>query len=469
MDRFLALMPRSALGRHLVGLAGVAALTGLLEVTLSGPSTLAVGAPYQLWVLVVSGLFGVTVGLVTSLAAVAALNWFFLPPVHTFTIAESSNWVSLGVFAATALITAQLAAGARRQRDEAEARRRDAELLATLARSALAGIGAGGGVGEVAAAAAKALGVSHCEITLGPVGAGGQGPTRLSPSARGFAIPLVGEDGLLGLLEVGPSVPGREPRWRRPGFADAVATLVSLAVERARLLDQALEAESLRRSDELKTALLRTVSHEFRTPLTAIRTAGEALAEPGAPDAEALVAVVRDETERLERLVSNLLDLSRLEAGALSVRPDWCDPTELLIGAVEAAAPLLDGHRVEADVEGDLPLVRADPVLSERILVNLLHNAVRHGAPPIRVQARRSGESLDLAVWDAGTGVAPTVRAHLFEPFVSGSGGGTGVGLALSRGLAEAQGGTLRLEVGEAGTRFVLSLPLGPVPEVVDG
>jgi two-component system, OmpR family, sensor histidine kinase KdpD len=468
MERLLLHLPRHPLGRHLVGLAGVAAITGILELALDGPNTLAVGAPYQLWVLVVSGLFGTAVGLVTSLAAVAALNWFFIAPVHTFAVNDSSSWVSLGLFAATALITSQLAAAARRQQEEAEARRRDAELLATLARSALAGIGSGRGADEVASAAAKALGVSHCEITLGAASPAGGGPTRLSPSARGFAIPLVAEDGLLGLLEVGPSVPGREPRWRRPGFADAVATLVSLAVERARLLDQALDTESLRRSEELKTALLRTVSHELRTPLTAIRTAGEALAEPGPADADALVAVVRSETELLERLVANLLDLSRLEAGALFARPDWCDPTELVMGAIEAAAPLLDGYPVTAEVDGELPLVRADAVLCERILVNLLHNAARHGAPPIAIQAGRAGDRLELSVADAGKGVAPDVRAHLFEPFVSGARGGTGVGLALSRGLAEAQGGTLRLEAGER-TRFVLALPLEPVPEVVDG
>src|SRR5262249_33672977 len=147
---------------------------------------------------------------------------------------------------------------------------------------------------------------------------------------------------------------------------------------------------------------------------------------------------------------------------------DWCDPTELVTGAVEEAEPLLDGMAVDVALEEDLTLVRADAVLCERILVNLLHNAARHGRPPVRVEAYRAGERLEVAVTDAGPGPARSVRGRLFPPFASGPGGGTGVGLALSRGLAEAQGGALRLDPSER-TRFVLSLPLVPVPEVLEG
>jgi len=451
-----------------VGLAGVAVITELLSPLSESVNVVSLSVCCQLLVLAVSGGFGAVAGLVTSLASVAAFNWFFLPPVHTFTISDTRNWVSLAVFAATALITAQLAAGFRRQRQEGEARRRDADLLAALARSALAGIGTADEVDAVARAAARALGVRSCRIVLDADPVPDPSPTAIRPSARGFAIPLVADGRALGLLEVGPPIAGQEPRWQRPGFAAAVAALASLAVEQGRLLERALETESLRRSDELKTALLRSVSHEFRTPLTAVRTAGEALAQPGVTDAEALVAVVRAETERLERLVGNLLDLSRLEAGALLPRLDWCDATELVTGALEEAGPLLDGMAVDVALEEDLPLVRADAVLAERILVNLLHNAARHGRPPVRVEAFRTGERLEVAVTDGGPGPARSVRGRLFTPFASGPGGGTGIGLALSRGLAEAQGGALRLDPAER-ARFVLSLPLVPVPEVLEG
>jgi two-component system sensor histidine kinase KdpD len=165
--------------------------------------------------------------------------------------------------------------------------------------------------------------------------------------------------------------------------------------------------------------------------------------------------------------VANLLDLSRLEAGALVTRLDWCAPDEIVAGALEAAEPFLEGMPVTVRIGPDLPLVRADPVLCERILVNLLHNAVRHGRPPVAIVARRAGERLELRVTDAGPGPDPTVAGRLFDPFASGPGtGGTGVGLALARGLAEAQGALLEYEAEGSGTIFVLALALEPVPAV---
>ncbi len=183
------------------------------------------------------------------------------------------------------------------------------------------------------------------------------------------------------------------------------------------------------------------------------------------------IGVVGEETARLDRLVANLLDLSRLEAGALVARMDWCAPAEIVAGALDAAAPLVDAAAITADAPSSLPLVRADPVLCERILVNLLHNAVRHGAPPVRVQAQVAGGRLEIAVEDAGRALDPAVAGRVFEPFVSGGrSGGTGVGLALARGLAEAQGAMLSLAPPgpTGGTRFVLSFALAAVPVLVE-
>jgi two-component system sensor histidine kinase KdpD len=452
---------------YVVGALGTATTTGVLVVVSGHTNVTSLAVCYQLVVLAVSGLFGASAGLATSVASVLAFNWFFLPPVHTFTIADSRNWVALGVFAATALITSQLAGGFRRQRQEAEERERDAQLLAELARSALTDLGPGTSESVMGAAAARALGVQRCVIVRDGRDTGSRA-VRLSASEGGFAIPLMARGRPLGLLEVGSPLSGQEPRWRRPGFAAAVAGLVALALERGELLAQALQTESLRRSDELKTALLQGVSHEFRSPLTAIRTASEALSEaPDAPDAPALLRVMAEETDRLERLVANLLDLSRLEAGAISVRLDWCAPVDLVAEALEAARPLLGEREPAVSLPDDLPLVRADALLCERILVNLLHNAALHGRPPVSLGARAVGDRLELVVSDAGPGVDPELAPRVFDAFVAGSnGGGTGVGLALARGLAEAQGGTLRLETAPRGARFVLSLPLGRVPEV---
>ena len=449
------------------GLGGVALVTWLIDAIGDDVNELSLTVCYPLLVLAVSGLSGVWPGLATAVASAVAVNWFFIAPVHTLTVNDGRDWVSLGVLAATAVITGHLAAGFRRQRAEAEERRRDAELLAEMSAAVLGDISAGPPGPVVAEAAARALGVEWCRIELGGDGAETGAPVAVVPSARGFAVPMAGGGRPLGLLVVGPARPGAEPRWATPGFAEAVAGLAAVAAERGRLLSAALEAESLRRSDELKTALLHGVSHEFRTPLTAIRTAADALATTGPRDGGTeLLAVLAEETARLDRLVANLLDLSRLEAGALVARMDWCAPAEIAAGAAEAAAPLLGGAEVVLDVADTLPLVRADPVLCERILVNLLHNAARHGRPPIRVTGEVRDGRTEIAVSDAGPGLREEVAPVVLDPFTSaGPGGGTGVGLALARGLADAQGAALRAP-GAGGSRFVLSFPPAPVPQV---
>lgn len=243
----------------------------------------------------------------------------------------------------------------------------------------------------------------------------------------------------------------------------AIGDLCAQALERAQLYAQArANADALRQRDALKTAVLRGVSHEFRSPLTAIANAADALEHVADPDERGeLLGVVGAETRRLDRLVANVLDLSRLEAGVLEPRMDWCAPAELVAGALEAAAALTSGAIVEADISEQLPLIRADPVLTERVLLNLIHNAVRHGAPPVRIEVRTTADAMEIVVSDQGPGVDPSVAGSIFDPFVgSRDRGGVGLGLGLSRGLAEAQGGWLRLEPMSAGTRFVLSLPL---------
>jgi two-component system sensor histidine kinase KdpD len=450
-----------------VGVAGVVLVTTAVELASDHIDVLSMTVVYQLLVLVVSAAWGARVGLFTSLASVLAINWYFVPPTGTLSIGDNRGWISLAVFAVTAVVTSRLTAESRSRRRESETRRREAERLAALAQTVLEQIGPGPPGAEVERAAARALGVERVALALDADGAAGGGAARVTPSARGFTVPLVAGGRPLGLMEVGPALPAAEPAWSRPGMPAAVAGLAAVAVERGRLFETALEAEGLRRSDELKTALLRGVSHEFRTPLTAIRTAAHALAEdPAGPGAAALAAAMTGESERLERLVANLLDLSRLEAGALTARLDWCAPAEMAAGAVDAAEPLLGGLEVGIDVPADLPLVRADPVLCERILVNLLHNAARHGRPPVRLEGRVAGDRVELVVSDAGPGVDAALGERAFEPFVAGARtGGTGIGLALSRGLAAAQGAGVRLDPAAPGARVVLDLPLAPVTQ----
>ena len=252
---------------------------------------------------------------------------------------------------------------------------------------------------------------------------------------------------------------------RRRQETDAVlAELRELSAERDRMEAEAIEAGALRRSDELKTALLRSVSHDLRTPLTSIIAAGTALDSPTLTEQERheLSEAVVQEGQRLSRLVENLLDVSRLESGSAEPRREPVD----LAGVLEAARESIgsDGGEVRLGVDPDVPALVADPVQLERAFANLLENGVRHGGGrPVLVRSRETGGRLVVRVVDQGPGIPEQERARIFEPFYRRESGnqGFGLGLAIARGFIEANGGELAVEsVPGQGSTFVVSFPL---------
>ena len=245
-----------------------------------------------------------------------------------------------------------------------------------------------------------------------------------------------------------------------------LAELRAAEAEREQLQAAAIEAGVLRRSDEVKTALLRSVSHDLRTPLTSIIAAGAALDSPSASAAERheLSNAVVEEGQRLSRLVENLLDVSRLESGGAEPRREPVD----LAGVLEAARSAIGAgpEQVRLALDAELPELEADPAQLERAFANLLENAVRHGeGRPVLVRSGGSGGRLVVRVVDQGPGIPEPERARLFEPFYrreDGSGGGVGLGLAIARGFVEANGGEVAVEsVPGQGSSFVVSFPLG--------
>jgi two-component system sensor histidine kinase KdpD len=247
----------------------------------------------------------------------------------------------------------------------------------------------------------------------------------------------------------------------------ALQTLLSAAIERDRLQVEAIEADALRRIDEIKTAVLRAVSHDLRTPLTAIVAAGDALGSPSlsSDERKTLSDSLTGEASRLARLVDQLLDLSRLEAGAAEPRWDWCSIEEITMVAAEQ---IPDRSRFELSFERDLPLLHADAAQLERALVNVLENAARHsGKRPVSVRTLIVGSNVVVRVVDQGPGIAASQLDQVFEPFHRGhgssSGGhrGSGLGLAIAKGFIEANGGSIRAESppGE-GTTIVIELPV---------
>lgn len=254
---------------------------------------------------------------------------------------------------------------------------------------------------------------------------------------------------------------------RRRGETEAVLVeLRELSAERDRIQAEAIEAGALRRSDELKTALLRSVSHDLRTPLTAIIAAGAALDSPSVTVEERheLSAAVVGEGERLSRLVENLIDVSRLESGNAEPRREPVD----LVGVFEAARESvgLGGEAVKLGVDPELPPLVADPVQLERAFANLVENGARHGGGrPVLVRARESGGRLVVRVVDQGPGIPETERERIFEPFYrrEGAGQGFGLGLAIAKGFVEANGGEIAAEsVPGQGSTFVVTFPLPP-------
>jgi K+-sensing histidine kinase KdpD len=263
----------------------------------------------------------------------------------------------------------------------------------------------------------------------------------------------------------------REAERRRQEANLAVQAAFALLLDRERLQAATIETEALRRSDEVKTALLRAVSHDLRSPLTAILAAGEALDSQSLAedDRRALAGAVSSEASRLSGLVDKLLDLSRLEAGQAQPRADWCSIEEVVTAAVDELGDR--GGLVRVSVDRDLPFVRADAAQIERAVANLLENAIRFSAgEQAMVRARALADRLVIRVVDRGPGIPPADLDHVFEPFYQRPEDrpheGSGLGLAIVRGLVEVNGGRVWAEsVPGQGTTFVIELPLDPAAE----
>ena len=435
----------------LVAAGGIGAATGVVYALDDVAPVVSLGVVYLPVVLLVSVTWGARVGLATSVAAALAFNFFHIPPTGRFTISEGENWVALVTFALCAVVVSAVAEAARRRGEEAEARRQEADLAAELARGMLAGGELDALLRTAARRVADALGVASAGIV-----AGVREPREREAS---FALRDADDEQIATLLlpaDLDDTLRQRLEQHVIP----SLQALVGAALQREALLGEVVETRALRRSDDLKTAILRSVSHDLRSPLTSILTAGHALGSDALQDGdrEALAAGVVAEGERLERVIANLLDLSRLEAGAAEPRRDWVDVADVLAGAAEG----VDGD-VRFAVDRDLPPVRADAIQLERAFANLIDNAVRHSrGRPVSVRARAVRDRLLVRVVDQGPGIPAAEQERVFEAFYKGDrSGGSGLGLAIVRGFVEANDGRVSIEsLPGQGTSFVVELPL---------
>jgi len=436
-------------------IAAVALVTGAIELLKAYIPVLSLGVLYILAVLPVAIAFGLAYAVSVAIGSMLAFNFFFLPPLYTLTIQDSRNWLALAVFVVTAVVVSELAARSRRRADESV-------LLARIATSLLERGDVAAQLDPIAGEVATTLGVRQARITL---------DQDDPPGPREAAHPLVAGERRVGTIFL-PA--GDRHAAGRRRVVPALASLLAVAIDRERLAGEAYDAEALRRSDAVKTAVIQAVSHDLRTPLATIETAlgslrSGTLALTDADRADLLDAIAV-ELDRLKRLVENLLDLSRLQAGAAEPVPELWTAEQLLADALEEVE---DAERVQVVVAEGLPVVRVDGAQIQRVLVNLLENALKFSSPaePVQLRANPARDEVVIRVTNHGRGIPQADLARIFEPFQrveTGRTGGAGLGLAIAKGFTEANGGRIWAESKPGqGATFVLALPSAGAPALV--
>ena len=449
--------PRSRSLGFFASVASVAVCTAAIYPLKSIAPDVSLGVVYLIAVIGVSIFWGFGFGLLTALLSAGAFNFFHIPPTGQFTIQDSENWVALGAFLVAAAFVSSLAELGRARAAEADLRRREADLMAELARVLLGRPSVDAALPVAAERIATALELPSAALVLGEAP---EQPDRLS-----LAVSRDGDR--IGTLVIPAGIEPEALARLRDRLVPGLEALLAAAIDREALMRATVETEALRRSDDIKTALLRTVSHDLRTPLTAIRAAAEALSSPTITEADRqeLRAAIVEDSDRLASLVDNLLDLSRLRTGSAEPSRDWTSIEEVIEAALDDLQ--LDRDRFRLSIDEQLPFIRADSAQLERTFVNLLANAIRYsGDEPVSVRAREVSGRLVIRIVDRGPGIPEKELERIFEAFYRGSAsdshGGAGLGLAIVRGFVEANGGQVSVEsLPGQGTAFVVEFPLG--------
>jgi two-component system sensor histidine kinase KdpD len=506
---------------YLVSLALVAVFTGVVAIIRTLADVGNVSMVYVLAVIASAVAFGSRPAILAAIASFLAYDFFVIEPKYHLRVSDADEWIALALLLTTGLITGQLAALLRQRAREAERREKEAAVLYDVVRlmtepdleralTAVAerlrtelGLAAvilafgkespvrvQADVGDseaislarsVAVTPEMILGTGHAPtaaergspgrwIKVVPPSAPPPGAPARSDRVRSVGVGLKGQ-------RIGSIVLVRKPDAHAFSASDdrllsAVANQLSLTLERIRLQREATEAEILRKTDELRTALLNAVSHDLRTPLSSIVASGGSLLQRDIDWTEEeqreFAQAIVGEAERLNHLVGNLLDLSRIEAGSLRPEKGWYDLRSLVEEVAGRLRPVTMAHKLVLDLAEDLPPLHFDYVQIDQVLSNLIENAIRYTPPgtEIRVAVRTLPDAVAVEVCDAGPGIPPDAILRLFDPFyrarVEGSNpSGSGLGLAIAKGLVDAHSGRINAENrAEGGARFVFTLPI---------
>ncbi len=470
-------------GRFFIATSVVAAIAylyfKLVQVNLT-----TVGFSFLLAVLVVSAAWGLRYAAYMAVLSTLTYNYLFLPPVGRFTIADPQNWIALAVFLITGIIASHLSDRARREALNANQRRQELERLYSFSQELLAtdnilellnGIPAR--VAEILDATAAAIHLADRAATYysdlaaqGLIAADSlretadRGALRVDTERSISFVPLRVGVRSVGSLGVVGGAFTRET-------LDAVASLVAIAIERAGAVEKLSRNEAARQSESLRTALLDSVTHEFRTPLTSILASAKALLTDDELDDSGrreLLAVINEEGERLNRLVGEAAEMAQLDAHQVKLQMELHSMRDAIDGAVEEAGHALQSHPVEIDVPQNLPLVRMDLRRIQEVITHLLDNAGKYApaGTPIYVTAEARDDRVITSVADHGGGIDEFEQGLIFDKFYRGRGQrlvhGTGMGLAIVKAIVEAHGGTVAVtsQLGH-GSVFYFSIPQG--------
>ncbi len=478
--RLLSPLPtRRRLAAVAIGVVGFPLLTLALTAGRSGDSLATALSSYLVLVVVVAATGGVWPATLAALAGFLLSNYYFAPPIHTFTIADTRDILALVMFLVTAGVVSVLVDLSARKTAAAVQARTDARMLARIAGRMVAPEGnplpslleelLAAFRLEAAAVLRSDQGLSRDGPGTGggelsatrrwvPVASAGPEPP-VSPGQATFVLPLTDRE-LLALR--GPDLTAEERE-----ILSAFAAQLANALESDRLHAEAADADALARANQLRSALLAAVSHDLRTPLASIKAASSSLLSEqlsfGPEETRILLRTIDDESDRLNALVENLLDMSRLQAGSMDVLNQNTDIHDVVEAAIASLGPR--GEAVTVDVPGDLPRISTDPVLLERAVANLVDNALIHaGGNGLRIEAGRVAGRVDIRIIDRGPGIPRADRQRVFQPFQrlgdSDTGTGVGLGLAVARGFVEVVGGELEAEdTPGGGCTMVIRIP----------
>jgi two-component system sensor histidine kinase KdpD len=469
--------------RTLLALLIVAGITVFFRDALPRVNQTTVALSFLLAILAVSAVWGMTVSVLMSIAAIFAFNYYFLPPVGTLTVADPQNWVALFAFLVTSITGSRLSSRIRREADIANRRRREIEHLYAFSQKLL-------GEGNViqlmnaipnhivdafeTGAASLFLadkqkfyrsGHGTLQVEEEQLRLAFEREEPYCDAARGFSFGPV----RLGMKSIGSFGISGAPLTRQT--LEAVGTLLGVAIERTRAVEQLSRTEADRQSERLKSALLDSITHNFRTPLTSIKASVTSLLSANAPEGvqnRELLEIMNEECDRLNKLVEDASEMAQLEAGEIELEFRAVPVQELIDTALANCKTSLASREVRVQVPADIPAVRADLTRSKEVLVQLLENANLYSGTdmPVVVSAESNGNLVFFSVADRGPGIDTMEQGLIFDKFYRGKDQrsviqGTGMGLPIAKAIVEAHGGTISVTSQlNHGSVFTFTLPM---------